>query len=77
MSFAGAANSTSIRQSSGAGAFESWACPRARSERPAIPTDIEVLESLIDKHPVIEKLIEYRRLTKIKALPRRAAQNRR
>lgn len=30
-------------------------------------TDIEVLEKLYDEHPVIEKIIEYRQLTKVKS----------
>jgi DNA polymerase-1 len=47
--------------------FEKLGLPSGKKRKTGYSTDIEVLESLIDKHPVIEKLIEYRRLTKIKS----------
>lgn len=45
--------------------FERLALPVVKKMKTGYSTDIEVLEKLSDKHPVIDKLIEYRRLTKL------------
>lgn len=47
--------------------FEQLKLPSGKKSKTGYSTDIAVLEGLIDKHPVIEKLIEYRRLTKLKS----------
>lgn len=47
--------------------FEKLGLPSGKKSKTGYSTDIAVLEGLIDKHPVIEKLIEYRRLTKLKS----------
>lgn len=47
--------------------FEQLKLPSGKKSKTGYSTDIAVLEGLVDKHPVIEKLIEYRRLTKLKS----------
>lgn len=47
--------------------FERLALPAGKKKKTGYSTDIEVLEKLSGKHPVIEKIIEYRRLTKLKS----------
>jgi DNA polymerase-1 len=47
--------------------FEKLGLPSGKKSKTGYSTDIAVLEGLIGKHPVIEKLIEYRRLTKLKS----------
>lgn len=47
--------------------FERLALPAIKKLKTGYSTDIEVLEKLSGKHPVIEKIIEYRRLTKLKS----------
>ena len=47
--------------------FEHLKLPFGKKSKTGYSTDIAVLEGLVDKHPVIEKLIEYRRLTKLKS----------
>jgi DNA polymerase-1 len=47
--------------------FERLALPVGKKKKTGYSTDIEVLEKLSDKHPVIDKIIEYRRLTKLKS----------
>ena len=47
--------------------FEHLALPAGKKTKTGYSTDIEVLEKLHGKHPVIEKIIEYRRLTKLKS----------
>ncbi len=47
--------------------FERLALPVVKKMKTGYSTDIEVLEKLSDKHPVIDKLIEYRRLSKLKS----------
>ena len=47
--------------------FERLALPVGKKMKTGYSTDIAVLEKLLGKHPVIEKLIEYRRLTKLKS----------
>lgn len=45
--------------------FERLGLPAAKKTKTGYSTDIEVLEKLSGKHPVIEHIIEYRRLTKL------------
>lgn len=40
---------------------------KGKKNKTGYKTDIKELEKLIDKHPVIEKIIEYRNLTKLKS----------
>jgi len=47
--------------------FEKLALPSQKKKKTGYSTDIEVLEKLAGKHPVIDKLMEYRRLTKLKS----------
>ncbi len=47
--------------------FERLALPAGKKKKTGYSTDIEVLEKLSGKHPVIDKIIEYRRLTKLKS----------
>ncbi len=47
--------------------FEQLKLPSGKKSKTGYSTDIAVLEGLVDKHPVIGKLIEYRRLTKLKS----------
>ena len=47
--------------------FENLGLPSGKKTKTGYSTDIEVLEKLHDKHPVIGKIIEYRRLTKLKS----------
>ena len=47
--------------------FERLALPVGKKMKTGYSTDIAVLEKLAGKHPVIEKIIEYRRLTKLKS----------
>jgi DNA polymerase-1 len=47
--------------------FERLDLPAGKKKKTGYSTDIEVLEKLSGKHPVIEKIIEYRRLTKLKS----------
>jgi len=47
--------------------FERLGLPAGKRRKTGYSTDIEVLEKLSDKHPVIDKIIEYRRLTKLKS----------
>ena len=47
--------------------FEKMGLPSGKKSKTGYSTDIAVLEGLADKHPVIGKLIEYRRLTKLKS----------
>ena len=51
----------------GAVLFERLGLPSGKKTKTGYSTDIEVLEKLADKHPVIDKIIEYRRLTKLKS----------
>ncbi len=47
--------------------FERLGLPAGKKSKTGYSTDIEVLEKLSGKHPVIDKIIEYRRLTKLKS----------
>ncbi len=47
--------------------FERLNLPVGKKMKTGYSTDIEVLEKLSGKHPVVDRLIEYRRLTKLKS----------
>jgi DNA polymerase-1 len=47
--------------------FEKLGLPVVKKTKTGYSTDVEVLEALHDKHPMIEKLLEYRQLLKIKS----------
>ena len=47
--------------------FESLGLPSARKTKTGYSTDIEVLEGLRDKHDIIDPIIEYRSLAKLKS----------
>ncbi len=47
--------------------FERLSLPAVKKTKTGYSTDIEVLEKLEDRHPVIIKIIEYRRLSKLKS----------
>jgi DNA polymerase-1 len=46
--------------------FEKLLLPAPKKTKTGYSTNIEVLEYLIDKHPIIRRLMEYRELTKLK-----------
>ena len=45
--------------------FEKLRLPTVKKTKSGYSTDVDVLEKLKDEHPVIEKLLEYRQLTKL------------
>lgn len=47
--------------------FEKLSLPPIKKTKTGYSTDVEVLEQLSDKHPIIEKILEYRQLLKIKS----------
>jgi len=47
--------------------FEKLGLPPVKKTKSGYSTDIEVLEKLRGKHPIIEEIIEYRQLTKLKS----------
>ena len=47
--------------------FEKLSLPAAKKNRRGYSTDAEVLEKLRDAHPIVEKILEYRLLTKLKS----------
>lgn len=47
--------------------FERLGLPAIKKTKTGYSTNIEVLEKLSDKHPVIDQIIEYRHLTKLKS----------
>jgi DNA polymerase-1 len=47
--------------------FENLGLPSARKTKTGYSTDIEVLEGLRDKHDIIDPIIEYRTLSKLKS----------
>ena len=47
--------------------FDRLGLPSGKKTKTGYSTDIAVLEKLADKHPVIDKIIEYRKLTKLKS----------
>ncbi len=71
-----AASSWSTRPSSSPRcSSRSWACRRSKKTKTGYSTDASVLATLAPVHPIAEKIVEYRELTKLKstyldALPR-------
>jgi len=51
----------------GAILFEKLGLPVIKKTKTGYSTNAEVLDALIDRHPIIEKILEYRQLTKLKS----------
>jgi len=47
--------------------FEKMALPKSRKTKTGYSTDAETLQKLITKHPIIEDILEYRQVTKLKS----------
>ena len=47
--------------------FEKMGLPKAKKTKTGYSTDAETLQKLITKHPIIEDILEYRQLTKLKS----------
>ncbi len=47
--------------------FEELGLPSQKKTKTGYSTNVDVLESLLGKHPIIEKLLEYRKLTKLQS----------
>lgn len=47
--------------------FEKMALPKSRKTKTGYSTDAEVLQKLIPYHPIIEDILDYRQMTKLKA----------
>ncbi len=47
--------------------FDKLGLPAMKKTKTGYSTDVEVLEQLFDKHPIIEKILEYRQLVKLKS----------
>lgn len=47
--------------------FEKLEIAKGKKNKTGYKTDIKVLEKLVDKHPIIEKILEYRNLSKLKS----------
>lgn len=47
--------------------FEKLEIAKGKKNKTGYKTDIKVLEKLIDKHPIVEKILEYRNLSKLKS----------
>lgn len=45
--------------------FEKLGLPAGKKTKTGYSTNVEVLESLLDKHPIIPEILEYRQLTKL------------
>ena len=46
--------------------FEKLEIARGKKNKTGYKTDVKVLEKLVDKHPIVEKILEYRNLAKLK-----------
>ena len=66
-SFAGESFNINSTKQLGVILFEKLGLPVIKKTKTGYSTDVEVLEALHDKHPMIEKLLEYRQLLKIKS----------
>lgn len=51
----------------GAILFDKLGLTAVKKTKTGFSTDVEVLEKLLDEHPIIEKLLEYRQLVKLKS----------
>lgn len=47
--------------------FESLALPYAKKTKTGYKTDVSILNKLVDTHPIINKILDYRGLTKLKS----------
>ncbi len=47
--------------------FEKLKIAKGKKNKTGYKTDVKVLEKLIDKHPIVEKILEYRNLAKLKS----------
>ena len=47
--------------------FEKMALPKSRKTKTGYSTDTETLQKLISRHPIIEDILEYRQVTKLKS----------
>ena len=47
--------------------FEILEIAKGKKNKTGYKTDVKVLEKLIDKHPIVEKILEYRNLAKLKS----------
>lgn len=47
--------------------FEKLQLPTSKKTKTGYSTDVEVLEKLIDKHPIVPLILEYRKLAKLKS----------
>lgn len=47
--------------------FEKMALPKSRKTKTGYSTDAETLQKLMNKHPIIEDILEYRQVTKLKS----------
>ncbi len=47
--------------------FEKLEIAKGKKNKTGYKTDVKVLEKLIDKHPIVEKILEYRNLAKLKS----------
>ena len=55
-----------IRDRLGEVLFERLGLPKAKKTKTGYSTDASVLESLLEQHPIIAPILEYRQLTKLK-----------
>lgn len=47
--------------------FEKLQIAKGKKNKTGYKTDVKVLEKLVDKHPIVEKILEYRNLAKLKS----------
>ena len=47
--------------------FEKLEIAKGKKNKTGYKTDVKVLEKLVDKHPIVNKILEYRNLTKLKS----------
>ena len=47
--------------------FEKLEIAKGKKNKTGYKTDVKVLEKLVDKHPIVEKILEYRNLAKLKS----------
>ena len=45
--------------------FEKLGLPAGKKTKTGYSTNVEVLEGLLDKHPIVPQILEYRQLTKL------------
>ena len=66
-SMAGESFNVNSTKQMGAILFEKLGLPVGKKTKTGYSTDVEVLENLAGSHPVVDKLLEYRMLTKLKS----------